>query len=172
MKKIIFILFACFIAFSTSAQDVANSFLEKYGKDDNLEIVSIGKKMFQQMEKLTSEEPELTEAIKGLENILIISSNDSALNKEYYDSAYEILTRKKQGFEPLLTLKENDQNVIVMIKESKKGIVKELVMLSGDNNQEFNMISLSGKIDLKLLLKYSDKINLSGLKVLNSVNKN
>jgi hypothetical protein len=152
------------------AQEIANLFLEKFDKDDNLEIISIGKKMFQMMENASSN-TDFNEAIKGLEKIVVISSKDSVFNNEYYDSAYEILTgKRKDGFESLLSTKEEKGELIVMAKESK-GIIRELVLLQGDKIKYFSLISLCGNIDLKTLAKYSEKINLSGLKSLDVINK-
>jgi hypothetical protein len=152
------------------SQEIANLFLEKFNNDDNLEIISIGKKMFQMMENISSGNEDFNRAIKGLEKIIVISSKDSTLNSEYYDSVYGILTKKKNGFEPLLSTKEGKEELIVMAKESG-GIIKELVLLQRDKTNDFSLISLCGDIDLKTLVKYSEKINLSELKKLDSIGK-
>lgn len=172
MKKIkiyIVVLLISLTSFSLSAQNVVTSFLDKHGKDDNLEVVSIGKKMFEKMESLSSGTPELMDAIKGLENIYIVSSTDLSLTQEYYDSAYHLLSKSK-GFEEISTVKDNEKDgLTVMIKESK-GIVKELVLLSGQE-KGFNLIALSGDIDLKTLAEYSQSLNIEGLDKLGRVEK-
>ncbi|GHU90428.1 hypothetical protein FACS1894155_08780 [Bacteroidia bacterium] len=170
MKKILLTILLSFLSYPAFSQEIANLFIEKFNNDDNLEIISIGKKMFQVMESVSSDNADFNKAIKGIEKIVVISSKDSILNNEYYNSAYEILTKKKNGFEPLLSTKEGKDDLIVMAKESK-GIIKELVLLQGDKSDNFSLITLCGDIDLKTLAKYSEKINLSGLKVLNSINE-
>ena len=170
MKRFSILLFICTIyTISISAQEIASSFLDKFGKDDNLEVVTIGKKMLQMMEGIASKDPDFTEVIKGLENIQIISSTDSVLSNEYYDSAYEIMTKKKQGFEQLVEFKNSEETLIIMVKESR-GAIRELVLLSNKKTQGFNLITLNGKIDMEPLVKYSERINIPGLKVLDSVN--
>jgi hypothetical protein len=152
--------------FSLQAQDLVASFLNKHGKDDNLEIVSIGEKMLVLINNLTSENQELNEAIKGLENICIVSSRDTIAGKEYYESAQQLLSKSK-GFEEILSLGNENETLLVMVKESK-GIVKELVLLSSKDSG-FSLISMSGNIDLGTLIKYSGKLNIKGLDDLRSI---
>lgn len=171
MRHFLLIILLSVLSYPISSQEIANSFLEKYNNDDNLEIISIGKKMFQMMEKVSEKSTDFSNVIKGLEKIVVISSKDSTLNHEYYNSAYEILTKKKNCFDTLLSVKEGNGHLIIMAKESK-GIVKELVLLQKADNEDFSLISLCGIIDLKNLAKYSEKINLSGLKALGSVSEN
>jgi hypothetical protein len=166
LKKCLLLSFALLIHFFVSAQDLVKTFLDKQGKDDNLEVISIGKKMLEMMSDLSSGNPELKEAIKGLDNIHIVTSKDSILNKEYYDFAWDLLGKSK-GFEPILLLNEGDEDVIVMIR-SVKGIITELVLLS-DKGAGFNLISLSGNIDLNTLSKYSESLNIKGLNDLSPI---
>jgi len=168
MKKIYLTIVACTFTALLSAQEFAGSFLDKFGNDTDFEVVVIGKKMLNLIEGLTSNNPDLNEAIKELENIMIITSRDSTSSKGFYDSAYKLLANKKQGFEPLITVKDQEEDLIVMAKESK-GVIKELVLLS-NNESGFNIISLNGKINLKTLAKLSDKI--PGLKLLESIDSN
>ena len=169
MKK--YMLFCLFILinFSVSAQDIIASFLEKHGKDDNLEVITIGKKMMETIAALTSDNPDLTEAIKGLKMIRIVSSKDSDLNKEYYNSAQKLLSKSK-GFEEFFSMCEEDKELVVMIRESKKSI-KELILLS-EQPDGFNLISINGTIILDDLVKYSEGLNIKELNELRSVKRN
>jgi hypothetical protein len=152
MRNFLLTILLSFLSYSAFSQEIANLFLEKFNNDDNLEIISIGKKMFQMMESISLDNTDFNKVIKSLEKIVVISSKDSTLNHEYYNSAYEILTKKKNGFEPLLLTKEGKEDLIVMAKESK-GIIKELVLLQGDKSNNFNLITLYGDIDLKTLAR-------------------
>ena len=171
MKKFLFVILWSILLQPAFSQEVASLFLEQFNNDDNLEVVSIGEKMFQMMADASSDDEDFNNAIKGLEKIVVISSKDSTLSQEYYDSAYTILTKKKSGFEVLLSSKEGKDELFIMSKESK-GIIRELVLLQGDKKENFSLISLCGEIDLKNLVKYSKDINLSGLQILDSISKN
>jgi hypothetical protein len=169
IQKYLLIIFFFQMGFSLSAQDVIASFLEKHEKDDNLEVVSIGKKMVEMMcVLLSSENPELQNAIKGLDNICIVTSKEATLNKEYFESAQQLLSKSK-GFEEILATSEENGALLVMVKESK-GTVKELVLLSGQNNG-FSLIFISGDIDLGTLIKYSKDINMEELNGIRSVER-
>lgn len=157
------------VSVSVSAQDVIASFLDKHGKDDNLEVISIGKKMMEMMCNLVSDNPDLTEAIKGLETIRIVSSKDQDVNKEYYNSARKLLSKSK-GLEELFSMDEEDEELAIMIRESK-GDVKELILLS-EQSEGFSLISISGTIDLDVLLKYSEGLNIKEMNQLRLVKHN
>jgi hypothetical protein len=170
MKK--YILFCTYIwfHFSVSAQDIVTSFLDNHRKDDNLELISIGKKMMEMMyNALSSDNPDLKEAIKGLETIRIVSSKDQDLNKEYFNSAQTLLSKSK-GLEEFFSVSEEDNKLIVMIRKSKR-YVKEIILLS-EQPEGFSLISISGAIDLDVLLKYSEGLNIKELNQLRSVKSN
>jgi len=169
MGRTIFILFFIWINSSVLAQDIVKSFIDKHGKDDNLEIITIGKKTMETMYPLISENPDLIEVIKSLESIRIISSKDMEINKEYYDSARELLSKSKRMKE-LFSMSEENKELIITIRESKNSI-KELILLS-EQDDGFNLISISGAINLDVLLKYSEDFNIKELEQLRSVKRN
>jgi hypothetical protein len=166
MKKIAFIILLNFASVSLWAQSVVVSFLEKYGKDESIRITSIGKKMFEKIEEQSLATPELLKAIKGLDNIRIITSEDQALSDEYYSSAYSILSKDKD-FVELFVIENEDLQMTVKMKECK-GIVNELIILS-DNSEGFNLINITGNIDLGILAGYSSSINFKELEQLDSM---
>jgi len=166
MGKCKLICLVIWINLSVSAQDVITSFLDKHEKDDNLEIISIGKKMMEMMDSLTLDNLDLKEALSGLETIRIVSSKDKDLNKEYYNSARGLLDKIK-GLEEFFSMKEEDRELTVMIRKTK-GSVKELILLS-EQPEGFNLISISGTINLDVLRNYSEKLKKKELNHLRSV---
>jgi len=169
MNKFLLICFFLQLSFSVPAQDVIASFVDKHEKDNNLEVVSIGKKMINSLDSLTTDNPDLKEAIKGLETIRIVSSKDRDLDKEYYNSARELLSKSK-GLKEFFSMDENDRELVVMIRESKNS-VRELILLS-KQPEEFNLISISGIINLDVLLNYSEGLNIKKLNQFKSIKRN
>ena len=161
IQKYIYIALISFATTNLSAQDPVATFMDMHGADDNLEIISIGRRMFEKMDGLPVGDPELKEAIKGLETIRIVTSKDTLLNKEYYDSAHKLLERCK-GFEKILSINEEDRSIVVLVKETKGGAVKELLLLSG-RGAGFNLVSMSGDINLNTWIKYSEGLNIEEL---------
>ncbi|MDR1631412.1 MAG: DUF4252 domain-containing protein [Dysgonamonadaceae bacterium] len=151
------------------AQELISSFLNEYGKDNRLEVVTIGKKMLGTMSGLSSGREDLSElqaAIKGLENIYIVTSkdttlNDTILNREYYDSCRQLM--KNTGFNVIFSGNEDPEGLFVIGTKESKGAVKELALLFLDKDGRFNLIQMTGVIDLNMLVKYSE--NLKGLNI-------
>ncbi|MDR0865333.1 MAG: DUF4252 domain-containing protein [Candidatus Symbiothrix sp.] len=160
MKKLVLSLLVCFISFSLLAQDIVNLFLNKHGKDENIEVVTIGKKMLDLMQSDSIATPELREAIAGVENIKIITSKEESLNENYYNSAHGLLLKNKD-FTELVAIDNEDQRMIVMVKAGR-GVISELVLLMNYSNV-FNLISLCGNINLEMLAKYSQNMDLNEL---------
>jgi len=169
MNKFLLLCFFLQLSLLAPAQDVIASFVDKHVKDDNLEVVSIGKKMINSLDSMTTDNPDLKEAIKGLETIRIVSSKDRDLDKEYYNSARELLSKSK-GLKEFFSMDENDRELIVMIRESKNS-VRELILLS-KQPEEFNLISISGIINLDVLLNYSEGLHIKKLNQLKSIKRN
>jgi len=169
MGKCTFILIFVWISSSVSAQDIIKSFMDKHGKDDNLEIITIGKKMIETMYSMTSDNPDLTEAIRGMETIRIISSKDMELNKEYYNSARKLLS-KSRGIKEFFSMSDDNNELLIMVKESRN-VIRELILLS-ELPDGFNLISISGTLNLDVLLKYSEGLNIKELNQLRSVKRN
>lgn len=153
MRKYGLIIILSFVSFSGFAQDMVTSFLEKHRKDDALEVVTIGKTMFGRMGEISIGDLDIKEFIDGLDNIQIISSKDSSLDSDYYSSAEQMLNRDP-SFQELASLNKPGGKVLMMIKESR-GIVKELILLSGESGG-FSLISMTGDIDLEKLMEYSN----------------
>jgi intergrase/recombinase len=144
-------------SFSLQAQDLVTSFLDKHGKDDNLKIVSIGEKMLDMVSNLTLGYPELNKVIKNLDNIRFVCSQDTILSEEYYESANQLL-KKSKGFEEILSVNNDEEKLLVMVREAK-GTVKELVLLSSKVTG-FNLILMSGDINLDALVRYSGSLSM------------
>ncbi|MCC8146411.1 MAG: DUF4252 domain-containing protein [Bacteroidales bacterium] len=165
MRKQILILFIILISSSSQAQ-VMNAFLDKYGKDENIIVVNIGKRMLDKMQSDSLATPELQKAIDGLESIRIVSSNDQEIIGAYYQSAYELVHKTKK-FTEVLSIDHEDELLHILIKKTKEK-VNELVLLSKDK-KDFHFISLQGNIQLDVLAKYSENIGVKGLEKLNNI---
>ncbi len=160
-------MFAC-LSLTISAQDIVSLFLHVYDNDNDLELVTIGKKMLDIVKTMSGNE-EISQSLQGIENIRVISSESSNKN-QYHETAFNLLTKKDSGYEELLSISNENETVLIMIKGSKK-TVKELVVLSSGtmDKQKFNLISLSGQINLKELIKRAKSFNIKGLEKLDSV---
>jgi hypothetical protein len=163
MKKIILLLFVSLFPLGIFAQDFATSFINKHG-DKDLEVVSIGKQMLSMLEEMSSNDPELKEVIHNLNGIKIMTSTSEESAQKAFKEAYAMLFKKNSGFEEMMSVKEENEETYIMIR--KKGdVIKDLVLLTFGKEQ-FNMICLTGNINVDSLAKLSSVISLNKLKKL------
>ena len=172
MKKTIFICFFTFISGALFAQDLVSSFLTKYNESDEFQVTTIGKKMLELLVSIAEkEDAEMAKSLDGLDNIRALSASDTAKYEGYYATAYDLI-HKSKGFEVLMSSQNSGNNTVLAAKESR-GIVKELVLISGDEQAgTFNLISLTGKIYLDTLAKYAGKLHIEGLDQLDNLQLN
>lgn len=165
MKKFLFPIVLFFITFSLQAQ-VVNTFLDKYGRDTYVEIVTIGKRMLEKMQSESMATSELKDAIEGVENIKIVSSKEDIVNDDYYQSASKLIAGEKQLRE-VLSMDKQGGALRIFIKETD-GSIEELIILSKDD-ADFYFVSLTGDIQWESLVNYSKITGAKGLEELNKI---
>lgn len=165
--SIVSFLLVCF-AWNASAQDFASNFIKKHG-DNEFEVVSIGKQMLSMLEDMSGNNQDIKDAIKGLESIKIITSKAKDKVEKNFKNAWSMLNKKSSGFSEMMSIKEENENIHIMIRE-EDSIVKDFVLLTS-NDSTFNMICLTGEIDMATLGKLASLTQLDKLKKLNSTDK-
>ena len=165
MKKLL-ILFVCLLSLQVSAQtSVVTNFFDKYAENEDFTTVYITGRMFSLMADIAPDDEDaedMLDAASGLEGLKVLQS-DKVDGKKMYNSLYNRLD--KDGYEDLMVIKEGkNRELKFMIKEDKK-IVKELLMLSGEES-EFVLIYLYGNIDLEKIAKVTKNMEIDGLEQL------
>lgn len=161
MKKIISIVTVMLMVGAINAQSLVSSTFSDYESNENFTRVSISKKMFSILANLDpedEEEKELIETISELDGLKIIVADSSENPSKLFK---ESMSRLPSRFEELMTVDEKDEKIVFMIDE-KDGMVAELIMImKGDD--EFVLLDLFGKIDLKQISNLSRKMNIDHL---------
>lgn len=170
MKKILTIV-ALVIAVQANGQDAISRFFEKYNDDESFTNVSITSRMFSlftDLEMESEEDQEVLDAISKLKGLKILAKDGEGVNgKSMYKEALGLLP--KNEFEELMSVREEDNDMKFMIKESGK-IISELVMvMGGDDN--FFILTIFGEIDLKQVAKLSKAMDIDGLDNLKNLDK-
>lgn len=142
--------------------DVVSKFFDKYGDNEDFTEVSVSSRMFglfTDMEVDSEEDQEVLDAISKLTGLKMLVKDDASDAMDLYK---ELMTKMpKDGFDELMSLRENGKLMKFMIKE-KDGKISELVLVSGGDS-DFFVIRLLGEIDLKQVSKLSQKMNIEGL---------
>ena len=158
MKKATAILLFLMMAGFINAQSLISTTFSDYESNEDYSRVSISKKMFSIMANLNPEdedEKELINTVSNLDGLKIIVADSTANPDKLYK---ETLNRMPKRFEELLTVNEKSEKIVFMIDE-KDGMVSELIMVLRGEDQ-FILLDLFGKIDLKQISNLSKKMNI------------
>ncbi len=168
MTRIIIVLLLTTVSNSLLAQsDAFIKFYDKYAANTSFTQVSVTSKMFSlftEMEGNDEEEKQLLEVIGKLKGLKILAADSIVNGKKYFTEA---ATATKSNYEELMSVKNADEDVLFMIRESG-GKINELLMMVGGNDK-FYIMSLFGEIDLKQISKLSGAMKIKGMEYLDNI---
>jgi hypothetical protein len=150
--------------------DAITKFFNKYGNDETFTQVTVSSKMFNlftNMDMKSEEDKAVLEAISKLKGLRVLAKQETRDSRELYKEALSIIPK---DYEELMSVRDKDKDMKFFIKESKPGLISELIMAAGGND-EFMMLSLFGEIDLKVIGKIGSKMDIDGLQHLKKMDK-
>lgn len=169
MKTKLIIICTFLFGLSTFAQSNAiDKLFKKYSGSEHVTEINISSKMFAMFGYLdaeTKEDQDALDAIKGIKSLYMMTTENTDEAESMRATAKQI---KKENFEPLMTVKDGDDDIEFLIQE-KDGVVSEFIMLV-DSDSTFMVMSLTGLIDLEKLSKLS-KFGIDGLENLDKMDK-
>ena len=172
MKKLMMGVVMLVLSVAAQAQgDAISKFFSKYQNDESFTQVTVSSKMFSlftNMDVKDAEDQEVLDAISKLKGLRVLAKHEARNSRELYKEALSLVPMKE--YEELMSVRDKDKDMKFFIKEGKPGIINELVMVAG-GNEEFMMLSLFGEIDLKQISKIGSKMNIDGLQHLNKMDK-
>jgi vacuolar-type H+-ATPase subunit F/Vma7 len=164
MKYLSLILIAV-LSFSVSASaqdDAISKYFNKYADDEKFTVVYISAKMFEMLGKLDLDELEdketeaIMEVVKDMRGLRVLTTEHNAI--QVYEDAIKTINTK--GYEQLMTVRTDEENVQFLVKESGD-VINELLLLVGEAN-EFVMVSFVGSIDLNKISKLAKVLDVEG----------
>lgn len=176
MKKILFIpMLLLALVFKAQAQDDAiQKFFSNYMEDDRFSRVYISPKMMQMAGgflKNNSENDQDTEdlgtLIQKVKGIRILSSEE-VNGQALYNEAMSTLTKNK--YEELMDVQDKGSSLKFMVRE-EGGLVRELLMLSGDKGGQFTLLSMLGAFTYEDLNMLAEKTDIPGMDSYNKGSK-
>lgn len=166
------LLAAVFLSLQLYAQQgvsVIDRFFQKYEQDRSFTLVSITPKMFAMFSKVDLNDPEAKNFMRVIQKLkgLRILAKDTKEGPRLYREAAAMLTR---DFEELMTVREKNSDLKFLVKENSKGMINELIMLVGSND-EFLAMSLVGEIDLNEISQIANAVDIQGMDHLKNLRK-
>lgn len=168
MKRLVLIMLVSVMAFQANAQnDAISKYFAKYMGNDDFMSVNISGKMFQMMSNIeldNEEEQEfMNNSIGKIKGVKVIAAQKDVDGAAMFKEALKLVEGK--GYEELMTVHEEDQDIKFLIKE-KGNKIDELFMVMGGKD-EFGLLSIVGDgIDLNMLYKLSKTVGLDGFQEL------
>jgi hypothetical protein len=157
-------------ALAASAQnDAVTKFFNKYQDNPEFTQVTVSSKMFGLFTNMDVEKPEdkeILDAISKIKGLRIIAKDQARDSRELYKEALSVVPK---DYEELMFVRDKDQDMKFLIKESG-GKISELLMIAAGND-DFKMLSLFGEIDLKKVSKIGSKMSIDGLEQLHKMDK-
>jgi len=167
MKRV-FVLLSCLtLALGSFAQDAIEKYFSQFEQRDDFTKVSVSAKMFElftHFEGSSDDEQELLETIANLKGMRMIMKDEMDNPVSFYKEA---VAKPGKEFEVLMTLEDETENVTFFIHENE-GIINELLLV-GRSSNEFFILSLLGKIDLKQVSKLSKVLQIDGMEHLQNL---
>lgn len=176
MKKILIlpILFMAFFLKVNAQDDAIQKFFSKYMEDDRFSRVYISPKMMQMAGgflKNNADNDQETEdlgiLIQKVKGIRILTS-DEVNGPSLYKEAMSTLTKNK--YEELMDVQDKGTNLKFMVRE-EGGLVRELLMLSGDADGDFTLLSMLGTFTYEDLNLLAEKTDIPGMDSYNKGSK-
>ncbi len=145
MKKIIIALAILAIPFFAQSQhECIEKFYDKYISDEKVTDISLNGWILSLASKMSDESgTEILEKITKL-RIMIAEEKDVVSKSDIKKLMKDV---RKNKFEDLITVRDEDVRVNFMIREEGKKITNVLVVIKGDD--EFILLSLEGALNLE-----------------------
>ena len=141
MKKLMMGVVMLVLSVAAQAQgDAISKFFSKYQNDESFTQVTVSSKMFSlftNMDVKDAEDQEVLDAISKLKGLRVLAKHEARNSRELYKEALSLVPMKE--YEELMSVRDKDKDMKFFIKEGKPGIINELVMVAG-GNEEFMML--------------------------------
>ncbi|MDX1684598.1 MAG: DUF4252 domain-containing protein [Saprospiraceae bacterium] len=167
MKKLLLLIFMA-ASFGLNAQiDAISKYFDKYMDDQDFTVVYVSPKMFSLVSKLDIEDmdEEAKMLLKEIKGLRILTTDKDPM--KYYNEAMK--TFDVSEYESLMTVRDEGENVNILIKSSSEDTIEELLLLVGGD--EFVMLSFLGNIDIDRISKLAEGMDVKGAQHLEKLNK-
>ena len=144
MKKVMIIAALAFMTMTVQAQMSVDRLMRKYKHSPKAEYVHVPKMMMTLAKAIkTGDADDYTKYLKHIDSIKVLDMEDcsNAVKQQFFKDVTQL---KTAGYEELMTVKEADEQTVILAKRNKTGI-KELVIVDSDND-DAALIQILGNI--------------------------
>jgi hypothetical protein len=174
MKKIFIIAGFIGLFAGVNAQSIIDKLFDKYSGTEGITTVYISKYMFDMFrsdEASVKDEDDVGQVISKLNCIKIIATDDDPATPVTVNLYQEIMkVIPSSSYKEMMVVKEKDQDIKFLAKESKGKVIELLLIVNGKDNNV--LISIQGDdIDMKNISKLAKGMNIEGMENLDKIDK-
>ena len=167
-RTLILIIIAAWSLSALGQKSPVEELFDRYNGRDGFTSVYISSKMFSLLSRIDSDDEEFRNLVTRIKSIRILSV-DSASNAGRVNFAGELVPKlNRSGFEELMTVREQHDEVRFMIREAGNRIA-ELVMVTGGAGT--SVVWITGDLDLRTIVSLSGTMGIEELEELEKVEK-
>jgi hypothetical protein len=170
MRRILISGMIVLMAMAVYGQNSAvDKIFNKYSGKEGYTTVYISSFMFNLLNSLDIDDPEyeeFTKATSGINSIKILAQEDNDA-ESFGKELLEMLPRSE--YKEMMTVKEEDEEVLFLAKEQGGRITEFLLIVSGDG--EDALIAITGDIDLESLSSIASGLDMPGMENLQELDE-
>lgn len=164
MKKYILILLCVALPLASIAQpNSVRKVFRKYGLKEGVVKISIPG-IVMDFAAMFVDDAETKKMLKGINKIKVLATDDDFSNANYNFASEALEHFKAQSFEKLLTVRSDDDNVAIYMKEGKRNR-KELLIIAGGKDGSV-IVYIKGKVTIEMLSSIGKEMNIKSLKTM------
>lgn len=157
MRSIFLVLFTLFLATSAFANDFITRFLKECVETERpVSNVNIGETMLNKMASNTSDE-ELKTTFRDLNSIRIITTENKADSKYYFEKAKEMAANEFTDYKEVVSVNERGSKIHILMKKTDEK-TQDIILMALDDDSKLTIITVSGNIDFNSISKLSDSL--------------
>jgi hypothetical protein len=168
MKTIMVILFA-FLSLAVSSQQMSiNDIISKFEGKEGVTTVVLSKDMMELASNVKSDNADFGNFIKSISGIkILVLEHSSQSQRDSFATMVKMLP--VSDYKDLMTVKEGNKLIKMVVKENKGKISDFLLLVTGD--KEPVLINITGNIDMKKLSSAGKNMNMTGFEYLARLDK-
>jgi hypothetical protein len=170
MKKIIFgILAMCLTGLACAQKDIVSAVFEKYAGVEGFTTVSLTGDMLKLITQAEEQRSDTTFTSK-LSGIKILAAEKDCDKPATIDLRAEVTDKlDKSVYKEMMTVKQSDEDVLILVKESNGRIAELLIIVGGKDDNA--LIQIKGDILLGELAEMAGKYQMKGFEQLKKLEK-
>jgi len=171
MKKVMIILaMACLTGTIFAQKDPVTAAFEKYDGKEGFTVVTLSGDMLNMFAKAAEEKHDTTFKSKITSLRILVREKDKGDGTAGPDFKTEVYDKlDKQAYKEMMTVKQSDQNVVILVKENGGRIGELLLMVTGKDDNV--LIQAKGDMLLSELADMGGKCQIKGFEQMKMLEK-